>query len=56
MAKQTYDVAVQHVYTDIHENEVPSEEYKSSRFEVCKRQIALAGYRLADWLKKALAP
>eukprot|EP00826_Nyctotherus_ovalis_P008483 TRINITY_DN121_c0_g1_i1.p1 TRINITY_DN121_c0_g1~~TRINITY_DN121_c0_g1_i1.p1 ORF type:complete len:297 (-),score=82.71 TRINITY_DN121_c0_g1_i1:115-1005(-) len=52
IAKKGLDIAINYAYKGIHENEYPSEEYKRSRFEICKRQIALAGYRLADMLKE----
>ena len=54
MARRIYDIAVKYVYTGITENEYPSENYKETRYEICKSQIALAGYRLADWLKEIL--
>ena len=54
MAKRTYNIAVEYVYKGIKENDHPSEEYKKTRYEKCKSQIALAGYRLADWLKEVL--
>ncbi len=52
MAKNTFDIAVNYAYKGIHENDTPTKEYLESRYVQCKRQIALAGYRLADYLKK----
>ncbi len=54
MGKRTYEMAVNFAYKGIKENEYPSDEYKQTRYEKCKYQIALAGYRLADWLREAL--
>jgi len=51
MADRSFDVAVNSAYLGIREHEVVKKEYKDSRFEICKRQIALAGYRLADYFK-----
>ena len=55
MAKRTYELAVNYAYKGIKEGDVPSQEYLTTRYEICKRQIALAGYRLADFLKGAFA-
>jgi len=49
--KKLYDVAINFAYKGIKENDVPSEEYLNTRFEICRKYIALAGYRLADILK-----
>ena len=54
MAKQHYELVVKYGYKDIVEHEVPKEHYLKSRYEICKSQIALAGYRLTDWLKEIL--
>lgn len=51
---QVHALARSSAYTDIYEYSYPSEYYRNSRFEVCKRLIALAGYRLADLLNKYL--
>jgi hypothetical protein len=51
IAKKHLQLAIDYAYNGIKENDKPSEEYKNSRFEICKKQIALAGYRLADMLK-----
>ena len=56
IAKNHLDIAINYAYKEIKENEKPSEGYKNSRFEICKRQIALAGYRLADMLKDIVFP
>ncbi len=55
MAKRTYEIAVKYAYGGIKENETPTKEYKEKGYAKCKFQIALAGYRLADWLKEAVA-
>ena len=54
MGLYVHKYAVTHAYKDITENTRPSDNYKSSRFEVCKQLIALAGYRLADLLNEYL--
>ena len=38
------------VYTDIEENTIPSDEYISSRVEIGKQRLCLAGYRIARTL------
>lgn len=38
------------VYKDIAEHTKPTDNYKNSRAELCKMLMALAGYRLADFL------
>lgn len=52
IARSLYDIAVKYAYTDIQENKEPSSEYLRSRYEVCKKLIALAGYRLADHIEE----
>jgi hypothetical protein len=54
IAKQLFEIAVKEAYGGIKENTAPSEEYLKFRFETCKKLIALAGYRLADYLKEHL--
>lgn len=51
MAKKGYEIGVNFGYKGIKENEVPSAEYLNTRAEICRKYIALAGYRLADMLK-----
>ncbi|MDR3736419.1 MAG: S1/P1 nuclease [Acidobacteriaceae bacterium] len=50
MATKLYDIAVKQAYGDIRENSAPSQDYLKTRFETCKKLMALAGYRLADYL------
>ena len=38
--------------TGIEEHSRPSDEYLETRFELCKKLMALAGYRLADNILK----
>lgn len=54
IAKRTYAVALNNGYFGISENETPSQTYINSNFDVCKKQLALAGYRLADQLNSIL--
>ncbi len=54
IAKQLYKVAVDEAYKDIKENTAPSQDYLKTRFETCKKLLALAGYRLADYLNESL--
>ena len=51
-AKKSFDIAVNWVYKGIKENDKPTAEYLSTRYVICKREMALAGYRLADNLKE----
>jgi hypothetical protein len=51
-AKKTYDLAKKYAYTGIKEGEAPSEEYKKKGWDVSRREITLAGYRLADYFKE----
>ena len=51
MEKHMVLLASNEVYQGINENETPSQDYLSKNFELCKKLIALAGYRLADLLK-----
>lgn len=53
-AKKTFEIAVNYAYKGIKEKETPSPEYLAKGYEQCQRQIALAGYRLADFLKTAI--
>lgn len=54
MAKKIFEIAVNETYKEIVENEVPSEKYIAFRFQTCKKLIALAGYRLADFLNELI--
>jgi hypothetical protein len=47
-------MAVNFAYKDIKEHDRPSDNYKATRFVKCKLMIALAGYRLADWLRESI--
>jgi hypothetical protein len=51
-AKKTLEIAKKVVYTGIKENEKPSEEYKKKGYTACRRQMALGGYRLADYFRE----
>lgn len=52
IARKNFEIAVNYAYNGIHENEEPTKEYLETRFKICRRQIALSGYRLADMLKE----
>lgn len=54
MAAHIYDQISLYAYDDIQEYTAPTEYYLSSKFERCKQLIALAGYRLADFLNEYL--
>ncbi len=54
MSDYTYKIAINEAYKGIQENAVPSKEYVAFRFETCKKLVALAGYRLADFLNENL--
>jgi len=52
IADKNFEVAVNYAYKGIKEGDKPTDEYLDTRYEICKRQMALAGYRLADMLKE----
>ena len=54
MGKKIYEIAVNETYKGIQENTAPTEEYKSFRYETCKKLVALAAYRLADFLNELM--
>ena len=54
MAKKLHTISASYVYQGIKQDDYPSEEYKKRGWEICRKLIALAGYRLADWLKESL--
>jgi S1/P1 Nuclease len=53
-AKEGFDLGVSDVYKGIKEDDVPSDKYEENARKVSARRIALAGYRLATILNKAL--
>lgn len=52
--QESYDIAIDHAYPDIHTNQKPSPEYIASSQAMCEKRIALAGYRLAYVVEEAL--
>eukprot|EP00830_Metopus_es_P016059 TRINITY_DN484_c0_g1_i1.p1 TRINITY_DN484_c0_g1~~TRINITY_DN484_c0_g1_i1.p1 ORF type:complete len:326 (+),score=58.29 TRINITY_DN484_c0_g1_i1:67-1044(+) len=54
MAQKMHEIAISEAYGGIKENTEPSKDYLAFRFETCKKLIALAGYRLADFLNEHL--
>lgn len=53
-ALESFELAKTAVYADIKEGQTPSEAYIKRAREVSLRRVALAGYRLADLLNRAL--
>jgi hypothetical protein len=53
--KESYDVTVDFIYRYIGYEETPSDDYINKAYEIVKKRIALAGYRLAEVLKKVKA-
>lgn len=54
IAESVKEIAKKYAYTEIKPNTKPSETYLRTRFPVCTRLMALAGYRLADFLNEHL--
>jgi len=54
IAKQIYQIAIDNAYGGIKEGDTPSENYLKTRFELCKKLMALSAYRLADYLNDRL--
>jgi hypothetical protein len=52
--QESYELAVLYVYDDLKKGAKPSEEYLKKGREICMKQIALAGYRLAFMLNEVL--
>ena len=52
--EESFQVAVQHAYPNIHPSQAPSAEYVTRSQALCEQRIALAGYRLADQLEEFL--
>lgn len=44
---ESYDAAVQHIYSFVLKNNKATPEWTLQIFELCRQRIALAGYRLA---------
>jgi len=54
--KESFDLATTQVYTpDLVRFQMPSEKYKKNAFRISERQLALAGYRLADTLNQVFS-
>ncbi len=54
-ARESYALAVSSVYQGITPGTTPSDAYSSRAHEICRKRLALAGYRLADLLEEAFA-
>jgi hypothetical protein len=52
-AKEGKKLAIEQVYPNIAERSIPSQAYEDNAKEICRRRVALAGYRLAAILKQA---
>jgi len=50
-AAESYLIANNFVYNNINENERPSDEYLNQGYEIARRQVALAGYRLSNLIR-----
>lgn len=49
-----WELAVSTVYPGMKNDAVPSSEYEEKHRDLCKRQVVLAGYRLANYLNRVL--
>jgi len=49
-SKESYEIAISHAYANLKPGATPSQEYLSNGEKVAYKQIALAGYRLANVL------
>lgn len=49
-AIESLEAAQQHVYAHLAHTDVITQEYSDSTFEVSKKRITLAGYRLANYV------
>ncbi len=54
-ARESFALAVSAVYQGITPGATPSDAYNTRAHEVCRKRLALAGYRMADLLEGALA-
>jgi len=54
-ADEAYAYANNFVYKGINENERPSDDYLNNGFEIARRQVTLAGYRLSNLIKTIVA-
>jgi hypothetical protein len=50
--KEGHDLAISAVYDGIEQHTRPSEEYQERAQEVCRKRLAMAGYRLAQLLNE----
>jgi len=50
-ADESFAISNNFVYTGINENERPSDEYLSQGYEISRRQVTLAGYRLSNLIR-----
>lgn len=54
-ARDGYNTCKETVYADVKPGRMPSHAYRDKAWQTVRPQIALAGYRLADFLDRALA-
>lgn len=54
-ARVGYDSCKETVYVGVEPGRIPSEPYRDKAWQTVRPRIALAGYRLADFLNRALA-
>jgi hypothetical protein len=52
-AREGKKLAIEQVYPNITEGSIPSQAYEDNTKKICRRRVALAGYRLAAILKQA---
>ncbi len=53
-AQESLKIARKNVYAPLNGKRKITKEYQLQSYEIIKRQLALAGYRLADKLREAL--
>lgn len=54
-SRESYEIAITYVYDGIEPDTKPSNEYLNRGREIAKKQVALAGYRLANLLNELYA-
>jgi len=48
---ESHEIAKDFIYAEIEYNSRPTDDYMKKSYEIIKRRIALAGYRLAEIIK-----
>eukprot|EP00826_Nyctotherus_ovalis_P040624 TRINITY_DN4021_c0_g1_i3.p1 TRINITY_DN4021_c0_g1~~TRINITY_DN4021_c0_g1_i3.p1 ORF type:complete len:186 (-),score=9.30 TRINITY_DN4021_c0_g1_i3:164-721(-) len=52
IAKAMFAIAAKYAYEDISPDQLPSEKYRDRGYNVCRVLFAVAGYRLADYMRE----